>query len=288
MINLNYQNKLKSIIDYSPDFILTNGGNELAKDISKSLVSFIIPLPNSNTQYQSIGTGFILKYLDNKLYLCTANHVFKQVLKIGLNNCVLKFTWDNTENNKILLSHTIRLSKNNNDFYIDKSHFYIDEQRDYFLIELSEGFLSKMPTDCYIYFLTKKRLNDCGIIPTSSFLITGFPSNKNKFHKKRKGSSHIQTIVSHEAKYCNDTNDIYIYADKNAGKVEPDSAYSPVVKDFNPQGMSGSPLFQIYVNEEKNKYVAIFIGIFTEYRQTELRYKACILEDRRYELSNKK
>ncbi|EET45430.1 hypothetical protein NEISICOT_00648 [Neisseria sicca ATCC 29256] len=80
MIDINYKNGLPTIFNYFEDFVDSNYGNLLASISNNSLVSFFKMKPNSNTQFESIGTGFIC-VLDEELYLMTAYHVFKQIIE---------------------------------------------------------------------------------------------------------------------------------------------------------------------------------------------------------------
>ena len=283
MIDINYKNVLPTIFNYFEDFVDSNYGNLLASISNNSLVSFFKMKPNSNTQFESIGTGFIC-VLDEELYLMTAYHVFKQIIE-EKNNPFYVYIPGILENKNIFeFKKILKIQENAN-----YTRVKIDKDGDTIFIPTNEEIVSKNKVKNnsaipYVYF---SDLNKDGMLePTSSFMISGFPSNKNQFHKNRDKEPVFNAVnlIFHGAQYEQKLNTIYFFGDKKDNKVESNSAYSPSVKNFIPTGMSGSPVFQFYIKktEDGPKIKLILIGIFTEFKKNKLQFKATVLQDNRY------
>ena len=283
MIDINYKNGLPTIFNYFENFFDRNYGNLLASISYNSLVSFFKMKPNSNTQFESIGTGFIC-VLDEELCLMTAYHVFKQIIEEKNNPFYVYIPGILGNKNIFEFKKILKIQGDANYVRVD-----IDKDGDTIFIPTNEEIVSKnkVKNNSAIPFVYFSDLNKDGMLEqTSSFMIFGFPSNRNQFHKNRDKEPVFNAVnlIFHGAQYDPKLNTIYFFGDKKDSKVESNSAYFPSVKNFIPAGMSGSPVFQFYIKktEDGPKIKLILIGIFTEFKKNKLQYKATVLEKNRY------
>ena len=276
MINIDLENNFLSIIDYIPSFIDKNGGNHYASQLFKHLVSFFKKSEHSTTKFESIGTGSVI-LIENSLGILTANHVLNQIIN-DRNNQYYIYISGMTNQNIFKFEETVRIIDN----YIQVQ---IDQEGDVAFISIDE---TKIPRERFgielISFTPSKHITGRA---TSTFMMIGFPSNKNQFHKERDLEPYFNAanIITHKAKYDSTKNQLHWWVNKKDYRVESESAYIPNAKNFSPQGMSGSPLFQLYITESFTyKIHLVLVGVFTDYKKPELKYTATILESNRYSI----
>ena len=281
MIFIDYEHGVPPIFEYFEDFIDKNYGNLLASISYNSLISFFKMKANSNTQFESIGTGFICE-LGRELYLVTACHVVRQIIEERNNPFYVYIPGILGSKNIFKFKRIIKLEEDTS-----ISDALVDECGDTIFIPINEEIISKdkLKNNAIIPFVPFSN-QDRTLTQTSSFMIFGFPSNKNQFHKNRDKEPEFSAanLIFHKTQYDPELNTIYFFCDKKNNKVESNSTYFPNIKDFFPAGMSGSPVFQFYIMKVKNGFrvLLVLIGIFTEFKKNELRYKATVLENERY------
>ncbi|WP_145530125.1 serine protease [Yersinia alsatica] len=241
---LNY--KVKSILDYSPFSAHNSIGTEIARKWNGVLVSFHARKPFSDNEVLTVGTGFLIK-IGNVYTLVTASHTITELLQFDA--YFMRYKGENYSLNNLNIGH--------------------NAIQDYAFISIPE----KMSNISLTYLPLDKRQD---FIPTSTFMIFGFPTTKNKIDLRK--IDNIQTcvnIVSHDFEYDTDTEDIHFpFNEKNKNYFfEPESDRRNLM---SLRGMSGCPVTQILINENSGVITLRAIGIFKEQKnKREKKLVAC-------------
>lgn len=230
-----------SIIDLYPDGIDDNLASNLTKKWERAFVSFHTLKPHSKKETLTVGSGFLMQ-INSRPYIVTASHVVEGI--------------------KDLDSRFFRVEDQIYPF--ENLAVHLNSEQDYALIELPEKML--ISGKGFIFFTDVPRTD---ISPTSSMIISGYPSTKNKFHKDRptKGVQRFN-FVHHHFEYNTQNEEIHFPFDSRPGKgtpveSEPASSFSSVP---HLEGMSGAPVLQIMQNIHTDALTLRVVGIFKEHK----------------------
>lgn len=241
-----FQYPFDSILDKYPDALEYNLATHLVEKWERAIIAFYIPKANSKKEFIAIGSGFLVK--TNGVHaIITANHVMEDLIK---NDCYF--------------------SLNNSLFPLRKTMFQKSNSRDYAVIMPTEEIISYDKN--FISFTTDLHQD---LEPTTSMIISGFPSNKNNHninnpHKPAK----IYSILFNSFEYNTDHEDIYFYFDSRKKMIRPEM-FEPLSSEKSlPSlaGMSGAPVMQIMINKNTSALTTRVIGVFKEHHRKKGKY----------------
>ncbi|MEI3776068.1 hypothetical protein [Pectobacterium brasiliense] len=124
-----------------------------------------------------------------------------------------------------------------------------------------------MHKETFIYF-TDERRDD--LEPTSSMIISGYPSSKNGLHvDKPDAVQHVCCLLFNHFEYHKDTDDLYFHFDSRKKMVHPSMFEPRSVGQSLPylNGMSGAPVLQIMKNINTSALTLRAVGIFKEHHR---------------------
>jgi hypothetical protein len=227
---------MKSVLDYFPDWPLLGMGNELVKAWSGCLLAFHEKKEFSMHEVLTIGTGFFADF-HGLPFVVTAAHVARQYNRgfgVGVTN----------QRVGALL--------------LDGKPMWVEDRQDIAMVPAEwvaqKGKISAFPT------LIRKDQ-----IPTSSFMIFGFPSTKNNIHIKRNSDRTVFNILLNGFACDKNTGDLLFEYDPKNNFFEPGSSLSGAP---SLQGLSGSPIAQVLISE-KGQISLRAVGVFKEYKKRE-------------------
>ncbi|MDM2848775.1 serine protease [Citrobacter sp. Cpo074] len=230
-----------SILELYPYGIDDNLASQLTEKWERAFVSFHAPKPNSRKETLTMGSGFLM-LLGGNPFIVTASHVIDDL--------------------KDLDSRYFRVEDKVYPF--EKVSVFFNSEQDYAFIELPKEMLTSEKG--FIFFTDSPRTD---LIPTSSMIISGFPSSKNKIHKDRPGKVLQRfNFVHHHFEYNTLNEELHFPFDSRQGKgtpvrTEPASTFSSVPLL---EGMSGAPVLQIMQNIHTEALTLRVVGIFKEHR----------------------
>ncbi|VTP16543.1 hypothetical protein PUATCC27989T_04517 [Phytobacter ursingii] len=228
-----------SILDEYPDAKALNLVTTLVEKWQRALITFYAPKPNSVKEHDAVGSGFLIK-TDGVHKILTADHVLDH---LQLNNCY--FTLNNV---RFPLTQTLVKRNSSRD-----------------CAEIMPTLEIIMHKEKFIYF-TDDRRDD--LEPTSSMIISGYPSSKNGLHADKPDAvQHAYNLLFNHFEYDKDTDDLYFHFDSRKKMVHP-SMFEPCsVGTSLPylNGMSGSPVLQIMKNINTGALALRAVGIFKEH-----------------------
>lgn len=210
--------------------------DKLTKKWGEAIVAFYTLKENSKKEYVLIGSGFIFKRGES-FYVMTASHVILDPIQ-------------NKKEIFVVIGEQI---------YSLKTEVYYNTEQDYAYFELPKEAKDKE----YIYFDSDRAKRE-QLNKTSSFVIIGYPSTKNTYHKDKnfKGLQMIG-LTLHNFSFDTKSEDIYFSFDLKGNHIFEPSSKNKSLPKLN--GMSGSIIAQIVINQH-NGITLIPIGVFKEYR----------------------
>lgn len=230
-----------SIINEYPDARKQNLITHMVTKWQRAIIAFYAPKANSDKAYDMIGSGFLIN-IKGAYAIVTANHVMEHLQQ---NNCYFYL------NNKL--------------FPLTKTYMMRNQLRDYAFIMPTEEIFSHEKK--FIYF------DDAfcqDLEPTSSVIISGYPSTKNSIHVDRpnKGQQ-LYSILFNYFEYDRDSEDLCFPFDSKPKMICPEMfeplSHSKSLPFLN--GMSGSPVMQIMKNTNTSALSLRVIGIFKEHHK---------------------
>jgi hypothetical protein len=232
-----------SILDEFPFGIQDDVVSKLTEKWRPAMVSFHVNKPHSDKDLLMVGSGFLLDMFGTP-FIATASHVLMQVREANLRIIIV----------------------GGQKYRFEKVEAYHNEEQDYAMINPPEEMLKSNRPFSFFKLAPRPELS-----ATSSFIIMGYPSSRNKFHKDKewKGLSCF-SVAFHSFKYDTDNEDlIFHYHSKNAKKglgitFEPSSSFNSVPEL---EGMSGGCIVQIMINSETDELTLKPVGIFKEHKK---------------------
>ncbi|MGW1441251.1 serine protease [Serratia rhizosphaerae] len=223
----------------APSWIQQNATTRLSEKWQKALVSFFVRKAHSVKEAQLIGSGFLYMLGGVQPCIFTASHVV----------------------NELLQGDTPFFSINGEKFRFRNLEYYHNEQQDYAVIPFSQEMLAAERG--YTLFRGEERAL---LRKTSSFVIMGYPSNRNRLHVDRNNDGlYLQNITFHHFSYDTDSEDIYFAFDPKAKKsgftYEQASSRTSL---SSLAGMSGSVIAQIMEHQITGDFTLRAVGIFKE------------------------
>lgn len=230
-----------SIIDEYPDAKALSLVTTLVEKWQRALITFYAPRANSVKEHDAVGSGFLIK--TNGVHkILTADHVLDH---LQLNNCY--FTLNNVR------------------FPLTQSLAKRSSKRD--CAEIMPTLETIMHKETFIYF-TDERRDD--LEPTSSMIISGYPSSKNGLHSDKPDAlQHAFCLLFNHFEYNKDTDDLYFHFDSRKKMVHPSMFEPRSVGQSLPylNGMSGAPVLQIMKNINTGALTLRAVGIFKEHHR---------------------
>jgi hypothetical protein len=204
--------------------------DEIAEKWGRVTVPFFSNSKKSTSGANLFGSGFIARFKD-KNYLVTAHHVAEDML--NYNACVV-----NINSTGVILE--------NIEFYIDKINDLAIAPIDFLLEKHGIKKISYVPLPPQTHE-----------VPLGYHIILGYPGTKNKLERKwGKINRHFFSITVEKtalpAFIKTTVNDaICFYFDQNC---QMDSTLNKIGKPPDLYGMSGGPVFELFVNIEHDHY----------------------------------
>ncbi|HBM0091563.1 TPA: trypsin-like peptidase domain-containing protein [Salmonella enterica subsp. enterica serovar Tilburg] len=230
-----------SVLELFPNAADMNIITQLTNKWERAFISFHAPKANSKKELLTVGSGFLMM-LNGMPFIVTASHVIDEIKEI--------------DDRYITIEKQL--------YQLKKAEIHRDKEQDYAFIELPQAILSLKKG--FIFFSNIVR-ND--LSPTSTMIISGFPSSKNKFHKDKPNTG-LQRLnfAFHHFEYNTSNEELHFPFDSRPGKGTPIKMESTSTITSLPSlaGMSGAPILQVMENISTGALTLRVVGIFKEHR----------------------
>lgn len=241
------ENYSPSVLNFYPKFAKNNIGNKILERRKRVLISFHTKKNHSDRELSLIGSGFLVQKEDF-IFVATAAHTIRAIEK-------LNYRYINIEGIYYVL-HNIEM--------------FINDEQDYCLFYLPIEIIKKHSKP--LAYLPLEFKNQ--YIATSSFMIFGFPTSRNKVYKEGWAMNTLNLIFHNDFHYETTTEDIlfpFTTRGKNPTSLEVES--SSAIKSIpSLRGMSGCPIVQLMINIENGAINIRPVGIFKEHKTKHQKY----------------
>ncbi|EEX2836900.1 trypsin-like peptidase domain-containing protein [Escherichia albertii] len=230
-----------SILDLFSNAVDMNIITQLTNKWERAFVSFHAPKTNSKRELLTVGSGFLMM-LNGTPFIATASHVINEIKDLEVRYITIE----------------------NQLYPLEKTAVHMDEEQDYAFIELPQTIL--LFEKGFIFFSNVVR-ND--LRPTSTMIISGFPSTKNKLHKSKPNAEFRRlNLVFHNFEYNTSNEELHFLFDSRPGKGTPVTMEPTSTLTSLPSlaGMSGAPILQVMENIDTDELTLRVVGIFKEHR----------------------
>lgn len=230
-----------SIMEEYPDAKALSLVTTMVEKWYRALVTFYAPRANSKKEHDAVGSGFLIK-INGEHKILTADHVLDH---LQVNDCSFSL-------NNVRFPFTQTLVKRNS-------------ARDY--AEIMPTLEIHLHQETFIYFSDDERDDH---EPTSSMIISGYPSSKNGLHTDKPDTvPYAVSILFNQFEYDKATDDLYFHFDSRKKMVHPSMFEPRSVGKSLPylNGMSGAPVLQIMKNVNTGALALRVVGIFKEHHR---------------------
>ncbi len=246
MFKSHLQYPFDSILNKYPDALESSLVTQLVKKWERAIIAFYIPKVNSKKEFFAVGSGFLIKI--NGVYaIVTASHVIDDLIK---NECYF--------------------SLNNNFFSLSKTIIRKSSSHDYAVIMPTKEIMSYDKN--FISFSNELRQD---LEPTTSMIISGFPSNKNNHNmNKPQKPAQLYSILLNSFEFNIDNEDIYFHFDSRKKMIRAEM-FEPLSSEKSLpslEGMSGAPVMQIMINTSTGALTPRVVGVFKEHHRQKEKY----------------
>ncbi|MBA0218795.1 hypothetical protein H4F33_14000 [Pectobacterium brasiliense] len=240
------QYPFNSILYDFPNSHESSLGTMLIDKWQRAIIAFYVPEINSNKNFISVGSGFLIK--KNGFYsIITANHVVDE-----------------------LINRMCFFSLNNSFFPLDKIIYIKSESHDYAAIMPPKALMHS--EENFIAFSDELGQD---YEPTMSMIVSGCPSNKNKYKLDKSGiNTQIYNIFFNSFEFDSRKEDIYFNFDSRKKMIRTEM-FEPLSSGKSLpslEGMSGGPVMQILKNKNTNALTLRVVGVFKEHHRQKGKY----------------
>jgi hypothetical protein len=238
---------MKNLFHFYPDAAADSLGSILAKTWEKCLVSFHAKKQYRDNQILTIGSGFVVRVSD-QFAIVTASRVIT----------------DNRGNGV-----SVRIGEEYAS--LDGAKIMQNASQDIAFIKIPEALAGTS-----MWPLVMGKRDDA--IPTSSFMIFGYPETKNRIDVRSNGTAFSAfNIMVHSFEYEKTSGDLLFPYNPKAAYIRAGSALNASV---SLRGLSGAPVAQLLVVPDNGNIVLRPVGVFEELRQRAVKkLVACSFSD---------
>ncbi len=240
------QYPFNNILHDYPDCHASSLITQLVEKWQQAIIAFYVPENNSNKNFISVGSGFLLK--NNGFHsIITANHVMDE-----------------------LINKECYFSLNNIFFPLGKVIYKKSDSHDYAAIMPPKALMCSEGN--YIAFSNELSKNH---EPTMSMIVSGFPSNKNKYNPdKSERNAQLYSILFNSFEFDSNREDIYFNFDSRKKMIRTEMFEPLSFGKSLPSlaGMSGGPVMQILKNKSTDALTLRVVGVFKEHHRQKGKY----------------
>lgn len=252
-----------SLFHLYPNADKDNIGTQIAETLCSTLVTFHVKKAFHANEIMLVGSGFLVD-LGGVVFVATASHVMDNFSEYEKNT--------KTEGLICVQGDYYRLN-----FDVE---IFRDKQQDYAFFKVPQEIQNR---ECFEYLTTKNRNS---FIPTSTFMVLGYPANKNKSRREESWEMNSLNIIFHSFDFDTQTEDIFFPFDTSRKGLAKHRVESQSTFTFSSlEGMSGCPVIQLMVKEKNYPFIVFektyqfipkAVGIFKEHKKRPSKYlSAC-------------
>jgi hypothetical protein len=228
---------MKSLLEHIPNLVADNYCKEISDRWRECLVSFHAQRPHHDNYIDTIGTGAVIA-MGAATLIATARHVLDDYQRIGGGGVIIGSRDTVSLNGMKVAGHP---------------------NQDVVLIEVPWAALHAAEATTLRAIPTSELP---GSIPTSSFVIFGYPSSKNVLDARAPRDRSIFGIMLHGYEVDYASREIRFHYTKKIAIKEP---WTPMNDPPALRGMSGSPIMQVSVHG--TSLALRCVGVFHRWRE---------------------